>query len=86
MQATLGLTGIMWTVMGRDWKLPASAIAERVLTKTTDGGIICLHDGRDTRESPDVSPAIEALRRIVPSLIGAGYHFESVSKLLCLKS
>jgi peptidoglycan/xylan/chitin deacetylase (PgdA/CDA1 family) len=83
MQAKLGLTGVMWTVIGLDWKLPAAAIAERVLSHATPGGIVCLHDGRDTRANPDVTPALEAVRRIVPALIGAGYHFESVSQLLC---
>jgi peptidoglycan/xylan/chitin deacetylase (PgdA/CDA1 family) len=85
MQAKLGLLGVMWTVIGLDWKLPAAAIADRVLARATDGGIICLHDGRGTRENPDVTPALEAVRRIVPALIRAGYHFESVSQLLCHK-
>ena len=85
MQAKLRLMGVMWTVIGRDWRLPATAIADRVLSKIGDGGIICLHDGRDTRENPDLTPALEAVRRIVPALIGAGYHFESVSQLLCHK-
>ncbi len=82
MQAQLGLTGVMWTVIGLDWKLPASAIADRVLKNASDGGIICLHDGRGTRQNPDVSPAVEAVRRIVPALMEAGYHFVTVSELL----
>ena len=83
MQAQLGLTGVMWTVIGLDWKLPAAAITDRVLSRVRAGGIICLHDGRDTQENPDVTPALEAVRRIVPALIAAGYHFETVSQLLC---
>lgn len=83
MQAKLGLTGVMWTVIGRDWKLPAAAIAARILAHAANGGIICLHDGRATAPDPDVSPALEAVRRLVPALIEAGYHFESVSQLLC---
>jgi peptidoglycan/xylan/chitin deacetylase (PgdA/CDA1 family) len=86
MQAKLGLTGIMWSVIGLDWKLPAPAIEERILSRVRDGGIICLHDGRGTRENPEVTPALEAVRRIVPALIGAGYHFETVSQLLCHKN
>ncbi len=82
MQATLGLNGVMWSVIGLDWKLPATAIADRVLSRVRNGGIICLHDGRGTLENPNVAPALEAVRRIVPSLIAAGYHFESVSELL----
>jgi peptidoglycan/xylan/chitin deacetylase (PgdA/CDA1 family) len=83
MQARLGLTGVMWSVIGRDWAIPAAEITHRVLSRAGNGGIICLHDGRATRENPDVTPAIEAVRRIVPALIEAGYHFETVSQLLC---
>lgn len=82
MQAKLGLTGVMWSVIGLDWKLPPAAIAERVLSRVRDGGIICLHDGRGTLESPDVGPALDAVRLIIPALIATGYHFESVSQLL----
>ena len=83
MQEKLGLTGVMWSVIGLDWKLPAKAIANRVLSRIRDGGIICLHDGRATSRNPDVAPTLEAVRRIVPALIEAGYHFETVSQLLC---
>jgi len=86
MQESLGLTGVMWTVIGRDWTLPAEAIAKRVLDRTTPGCIICLHDGRGTLENPDVEPTIEAVRRIVPELLRRGYHFETLSDLLCPKN
>jgi peptidoglycan/xylan/chitin deacetylase (PgdA/CDA1 family) len=82
MQAKLGLKGVMWTVIGLDWKLNAEGIAARVLAGARDGGIICLHDGRGLRENPDVSPALEAVRRIIPALLRQGYHFETVSQLL----
>jgi peptidoglycan-N-acetylglucosamine deacetylase len=82
-QQRLGLMGVMWGVIGRDWKLPAPAIAERVISGTRDGGIICLHDGRGTLKDPDVSSTIEAVHRIVPALLARGYHFETVSQLLC---
>ncbi|MGA2711900.1 MAG: polysaccharide deacetylase family protein [Bryobacteraceae bacterium] len=82
-QRRLGLMGVMWSVIGRDWTLPAPAIAQRVVSRTCDGGIICLHDGRGTLKDPDVSSTIEAVRRIVPALLAKGYHFETVSQLLC---
>ena len=75
--------GVMWGVIGRDWKLPAPAVAERVISGARDGGIICLHDGRGTLKDPDVSSTIEAVHRIVPALLARGYHFETVSQLLC---
>jgi peptidoglycan/xylan/chitin deacetylase (PgdA/CDA1 family) len=82
MQAKLGLRGIMWTVIGLDWKLSAQAIADRVLSRVSDGGVVCLHDGRELAENPDVTPTLEALRRIIPPLTEAGYHFETISQLL----
>jgi peptidoglycan-N-acetylglucosamine deacetylase len=83
MQERLQLMCIMWTVIGLDWKLTAPRIAERVLSQARDGAIVCLHDGRGTLKDPDAGPTIEAVRRIVPSLLEKGYHFETVSQLLC---
>jgi peptidoglycan/xylan/chitin deacetylase (PgdA/CDA1 family) len=82
-QWQLGLTGVMWSVIGRDWTLPAPAVAARVLKHTTAGGIICLHDGRGTLKNPDVEATLEAVRRIVPELLEQGYRFETLSELLC---
>jgi peptidoglycan-N-acetylglucosamine deacetylase len=83
MQQRLGLTGVMWSVMGRDWKLSAPVIAWRVSTQVRDGAIVCLHDGRGTLKHPDTRATVEAVRRIVPQLLEKGYHFETVSQLLC---
>jgi len=83
MQNLLNLKGVMWSVIGRDWTLPAEAIASRVLGRVSSGDIICLHDGRGTLKDPDVRPTVEAVRRIVPELLEKGYHFETVSQLLC---
>lgn len=85
-QQKLGLTGVMWTVIGRDWTLPAPAIAGRILRHASPGGIICLHDGRGTLKNPDVEPTLEAVRRLLPELLEKGYHFETASELLCLKN
>jgi peptidoglycan-N-acetylglucosamine deacetylase len=83
MQQRLSLLNIMWTVMGRDWKLPASAIATRILTAAQNGAIVCLHDGRECSANPDIRDTLEALKRILPALLERGYHFETVSQILC---
>ena len=93
MQQQLGLQGVMWTIIGQDWRLPADAIAARILSRAQDGDIICLHDGRGTlrgtlKEDAGVEHAVrkstvEAMRRILPDLIEKGYHFETVTQLLC---
>ena len=81
-QKRLGLLGVMWTVIGMDWKWPADRIADYVLGKSAPGGIICLHDGRDIQVNPDISEMLTAVRKIVPILQDRGYHFETISELL----
>jgi peptidoglycan/xylan/chitin deacetylase (PgdA/CDA1 family) len=81
-QRKLGLLGVMWTVIGRDWVLNADQIAGLVLQKAAPGGIICLHDGRDIQAAPNVTPMLDAVRQIVPMLKDRGYRFETVSELL----
>jgi peptidoglycan/xylan/chitin deacetylase (PgdA/CDA1 family) len=81
-QQKLALLGVMWTVMGNDWRWPASRIAKHVLAHSSPGGIICLHDGRSIQPNPDVKPTLNAVRQIVPILKDQGYHFEIVSDLL----
>ncbi len=83
-QRKLGLIAVSWTVIGHDWEWPARRIAERVLKAVTPGGIICLHDGRDTRPNPNISEMLDALRIIVPALQDRGYNFETVSEILRL--
>jgi peptidoglycan/xylan/chitin deacetylase (PgdA/CDA1 family) len=86
MQQRLKLTGVMWTVIGRDWRLSGPQIAARVLAppdrdSANDGAIICLHDGRGTHPNPSIHSTLDAVRRIIPALLERGYHFETVSTL-----
>jgi peptidoglycan-N-acetylglucosamine deacetylase len=81
-QQKLSLLGVMWTVIGYDWKWPADRIAKHVLAHASPGGIICLHDGRAVEQNPDVSAMLTAVRQIVPALKDQGYRFEIVSDLL----
>jgi peptidoglycan/xylan/chitin deacetylase (PgdA/CDA1 family) len=83
MQQRMNLRGAMWSIIGRDWKLPAEAVSRRILTRVQEGDIICLHDGRGTLKDPDITATEEAVRRIVPNLLEKGYHFETVTQLLC---
>lgn len=81
-QRRLGLLGVMWTVIGLDWKRTAAEITRRVLRRAGNGAIICLHDGRELQPDPDIGETIEAVRRIVPALLDRGLRFETVSGLL----
>ena len=82
-QRQLNLMGVMWTVLGLDWKLPSEDITRRVLTRTGNGAIICLHDGRGVGRSPDISQTLDAVERLIPALRSRGFTFETVSQLLC---
>ncbi|HEY3836681.1 MAG TPA: polysaccharide deacetylase family protein [Bryobacteraceae bacterium] len=83
MQQRLNLMGVMWTVIGLDWKLPAEAICDRILKAAGNGSIVCLHDGRGCTSKPDIGNSLEAVKRILPALLERGYHFETVSQILC---
>jgi peptidoglycan-N-acetylglucosamine deacetylase len=81
-QRKLNMLGVLWTVIGHDWEWPAQRIASHVLRKSSPGGIICLHDGRDIQVKPDLSQMLTAVKQVVPLLQDRGYRFETVSELL----
>jgi peptidoglycan/xylan/chitin deacetylase (PgdA/CDA1 family) len=82
-QKQLQLTGVMWTAIGYDWNSTAEDVFARMSTAAQNGAILCLHDGRELRAKPDVRVTIEAIRRLVPTLLDRGYKLETVSRLLC---
>ena len=81
-QRRLALLGVMWTVIGNDWRWSSERIAQHVLTRVHPGGIICLHDGRGVQVKPDIGATLSALRMIVPVLKDHGFKFEVVSDLM----
>lgn len=82
-QRRLRLTGVMWTIIGYDWSRKVDQVVERITQQTANGAILCLHDGRELQARPDIGVTVEAVRRLVPSLLDQGYRFETVSRLLC---
>ena len=82
-QRRLKLTGVMWTVLGMDWRWPARRISRLVVQGASSGAIICLHDGRALRRSPDIRPTLEAVEYAIPALKERGFQFETVSQILC---
>jgi peptidoglycan/xylan/chitin deacetylase (PgdA/CDA1 family) len=83
-QERLGLTGVMWTVIGRDWTLSAQPIADRLLNGVANGGVLCLHDGRAINSAPDIGNTIEAVRIALPRLLERGFSFQTATDLLCI--
>jgi peptidoglycan/xylan/chitin deacetylase (PgdA/CDA1 family) len=84
-QGRLGLTGVMWTVIGYDWNLAAEGIVRRISGSVSNGAIICLHDGRELHANPDIRNTIRAAEQLIPMLLDRGYRFETVSRL-CQKT
>ena len=84
-QHKLHLTGVMWSAIGYDWSLRADEVVARMAASASNGAILCLHDGRELREKPDVRITVEAVRRLVPILLDRGFEFETIGRLLCPK-
>jgi peptidoglycan/xylan/chitin deacetylase (PgdA/CDA1 family) len=81
-QERLGLTGVMWTVIGSDWRRSAQTVVNHITRRVSPGGILCLHDGRELQKRPDVRATVEAVARVVPMLVDQGYQFETVSGIM----
>jgi peptidoglycan/xylan/chitin deacetylase (PgdA/CDA1 family) len=82
-QRRLSLRGVMWTIIGYDWKRKADTIVGRMLPGVSNGAILCLHDGRELQANPDIRETVAAVDRLIPILRDRGYKFETVSRLLC---
>lgn len=78
-QERLNLTGVMWTLIGRDWKWPERRISNLLVSRSRPGDIICLHDGRILESQPDIRSTIRALDGAIPFLTSKGLAFDTVS-------
>jgi peptidoglycan-N-acetylglucosamine deacetylase len=82
-QRRLKLLGVMWSVIGYDWRLTSDRIVRRVAGQAANGTIVCLHDGRELQPNPPIGETLEAVRRLVPILRDRGFELQTVSQLLC---
>lgn len=82
-QRRLGLSGVMWSTLGLDWKRPTPEVVSRLLHGAAPGAILCLHDGRTLERQPDVSVMLQAVRELLPKLTEQGFQFEKVRDILC---
>ncbi|HEY1759208.1 MAG TPA: polysaccharide deacetylase family protein [Bryobacteraceae bacterium] len=82
-QQRLGLTGVMWTVIGKDWSWPAGRIVRRLTDGAANGGILCLHDGRGISAGPDIRATLQAVETAIPMLLRRGFEFQTLSEMLC---
>jgi peptidoglycan/xylan/chitin deacetylase (PgdA/CDA1 family) len=70
----------MWSVNGKDWRVPADRVVKRVLRGAHPGAIILLHDGVPPRANGNRKATVEALPRILQELAG-GYRFVLISEM-----
>jgi peptidoglycan-N-acetylglucosamine deacetylase len=81
----LGLTTVMWNVMGYDWTTPpAEQILHRIERKmhanqhSKKGSNILLHDGGQAQIGIDRGPTLEATRALLDSWAGTGIRTVTV--------
>jgi peptidoglycan/xylan/chitin deacetylase (PgdA/CDA1 family) len=86
----LGLTPVMWNVIGHDWEpgIRAEGVLARVERgirrnrRAGWGSNIVLHDGGQAGMGQDRSATVEAVRRLLPKAKSGGASFLTVDQLL----
>lgn len=70
-----------WDVIVKDWHCNTTShiITTKLLKRTKNGSIICLHDGRGINNAPQ--PTIEALEKAIPVFLNKGYTFVNADEL-----
>ncbi len=78
-----GLTTVMWSASGKDWKLPtAEAIEQHAAAQIGGGDVILMHDGGHWRMGVDRAPTVAAAERLISRYRGEGYNFVTVAEML----
>ena len=80
----LGYRVVTWDNMTGDWKANKSAeeIERNIVQRAKPGGVIVLHDGRDSIPSYDRSQMIQALPFVIGALKKRGFDFVTIPELL----
>jgi peptidoglycan/xylan/chitin deacetylase (PgdA/CDA1 family)/GT2 family glycosyltransferase len=80
----LGYRVVTWDNMTGDWKANKSAeeIERNIVQRAKPGGVIVLHDGRDSRPSYDRSQMLQALPFVIGTLKKRGFDFVTIPELL----
>jgi peptidoglycan/xylan/chitin deacetylase (PgdA/CDA1 family)/GT2 family glycosyltransferase len=80
----LGYTVVTWDNMTSDWNAEKSGeeIIPAILGRARPGGVIVLHDGRDTRLKYDRSHMLQALPFVIETLTERGFEFVTIPELL----
>jgi peptidoglycan/xylan/chitin deacetylase (PgdA/CDA1 family) len=80
----LGYTVVTWDNMTSDWKAEKSGdeIIGAILRRAKPGGVIVLHDGRNTKLNYDRSHMLQALPFVIETLMERGFEFVTIPELL----
>jgi peptidoglycan/xylan/chitin deacetylase (PgdA/CDA1 family)/GT2 family glycosyltransferase len=80
----LGYTVVTWDNMTGDWNANKSAedIERTIIQRAKPGGVIVLHDGRDSRPRYDRSQMLQALPFVIGTLKRRGFNFVTIPELL----
>lgn len=80
----LGYTVVTWDNMTSDWKADKSGdeIIRAIIQRAKPGGVIVMHDGRDTKLNYDRSHMLQALPFIIETLMERGFEFVTIPELL----
>lgn len=72
------LIKVLWDVMAQDWEKNTTddIICDKLLRRSKNNSIICLHDGRGEDDAP--LRTIKALEKAIPVWKGEGYKFLTV--------
>ena len=79
-----GYTVVTWDNMTSDWNAAKSGeeIILAILRRAKPGGVIVLHDGRDTRLRYDRNHMLQALPFVIETLLERGFEFVTIPELL----
>lgn len=78
-----GFVTVAWSISANDPNAPSSGtIAQRIISKAHPGGIILLHDGKETKHGWNRSRTMDALPTIIETLQARGYTFVTIPELL----
>ncbi len=79
-----GLTMVMWSVAGFDWKYRTQAIIKATRRRLHPGAVVLLHDGHEKPPAGgiDQSSTVAALPSIIAAVTESGLAFEPIEKVM----
>jgi peptidoglycan/xylan/chitin deacetylase (PgdA/CDA1 family) len=82
-----GLTPIMWSVTGYDWRAKSPNEVEYKVSKQIRGGdVILLHDGGHRNFGTDRSYTVQATDRLLARYKGEGYVFPTIPEMMSART